>query len=289
MEHVGELPRGLGGVALDGVRERVHAGGGGEARGHAGHHVRVDDGDLGRVIGVDAHELADLLRVSDHVVDGDLGRGAGGGGHGDGEDGVLLGVGHALERAHVGELRVLDDDADGLGGVHRGAAADGDDRVGLGVLEGLDAVGHVLDGGVGLDLGVEAPVDPGLGEQVGDLGGDAELHEVGVGGHEDLLEAATLKLAGNLLDGARAMVGDGVEYDAVDCHVPLLLMGTRTAATIARTHACSRAAGPSRDPALPGGFAPFGRFRMGPTLCAGSVACRHASAPPGPLPGGSKR
>ena len=47
-------------------------------------------------------------------------------------------------RAHVGELGVVDDDADGLGGIHGGAAADGDDAVSLGGLEGGHAVLHVL-------------------------------------------------------------------------------------------------------------------------------------------------
>ena len=63
MEHVGELPGALGGVALDGVGQSVHTGGSGQAGGHGGHHVGVDDGDLGGVVGVDAHELADLLGV----------------------------------------------------------------------------------------------------------------------------------------------------------------------------------------------------------------------------------
>ena len=54
---------------------------------------------------------------------------------------------------------------------------------------------------------------------VGDLGGDAELHQVGVGANEGLLVAATLNLAGNLLDGAGAVIGDVVEDEAIDCHI----------------------------------------------------------------------
>ena len=85
----------------------------------------IDDGDLGDVVGVNADELALLLHVGDDVVDGDLSGGAGGGRDGDGEHGVLLGGGDALEAGHVGKLGVLDDDADALAGVHGGAAADG--------------------------------------------------------------------------------------------------------------------------------------------------------------------
>ena len=198
--------------------ESVHAGGSGEAGGHGGHHVGVDDGDLGDVVGVNADELADLVRVGDYVVDGDLSGGAGRGRDGDGERGVLLGGSDALEAGHVGKLGVLDDDADALAGVHGGAAADGNHHVSAGGLVGLDAILDVLDGGVGLDLRVEGPGDAGGVELVGDLGGHAKLDEVGVGADEGLLVAAAGNLARDLLDGTLAVIADGVEYEAVDCH-----------------------------------------------------------------------
>lgn len=102
---------------------------------------------------VDAHELAHALGIGDHVVDRDLGCGAGGDGNGDDRrTGVLRGRG-ALERAHILELGVRDDDTDGLGGIHGGAAADGDDAVRSARLESLDTMLHVLDGGIRLDIG----------------------------------------------------------------------------------------------------------------------------------------
>ena len=87
----------LGDVALDSVGQGVHAGSGGQTLGHAGHHIGVNDCDLGDVVGVNADELALLLDIGDNIVDGDLGSGTGGGGHGDGKDRVLLGGGYALE------------------------------------------------------------------------------------------------------------------------------------------------------------------------------------------------
>ena len=215
VEHIGELPSALGGVALDGVGQSVHAGGSGQAGGHGSHHVGVDDGDLGSVVGVDAHELADLLGVGDDVVDGHLSSGTGSRRHGDSEHGMVLGGSNALEAADIGELGVVDDDADGLSGVHGGAATDGHDSVSLGGLKGLDAVLDVLDGGVGLDLGVEAPSDAGGVELVGHLSGNAKLDQIGVGADEDLLVATTLELAGDLLDGAGTMVRDGVENETI--------------------------------------------------------------------------
>lgn len=82
---------------------------------------------------------------------------------------MVLGGSNALEATDIGELGVVDDDANGLGGVHGGAATDGHDSVSFGGLEGLDAVLDVLDGGVGLNLGVEAPSDAGGVELVGHL------------------------------------------------------------------------------------------------------------------------
>ena len=215
VEHVRELPSTLGGVALDGVGQSVHTSGSGQAGGHGSHHVRIDDGNLGGVVGVDAHELADLLGVGDDVVDGHLGGGTGGRRHSDGEHGVVLSGSNALEAADIGELRVVDDDADSLGGVHGGATTNGHDSVSLGGLEGLDAVLDVLDGGVGLNLGVEAPSDAGGVELVGHLSGNAELDQIGVGADEDLLVATTLELAGDLLDGAGTMVRNGVENETI--------------------------------------------------------------------------
>ena len=215
VEHIGELPGALGGVALDGVGQSVHAGGSSQTGGHGSHHVGVDDGNLGGVVGVDAHELADLLGVGDDVVDGHLSGSTGGRRHGDGEHGVVLSRSNALEATDIGELGVVDDDADGLSGVHGGAATDGHDSVSFGGLESLDAVLDVLDGGVGLDLGVEAPSDASGVELVGHLSGNAKLDQIGVGADEDLLVAATLELAGDLLDGARTMIRNGVENETI--------------------------------------------------------------------------
>ena len=216
VQAVGQSPGGLGGVALNGVGQGIHAGGGGEALGHGGHHVGVHDGDVGDVVGVHADELALALHVGDDVVDGGLGGGAGGGGHGDGEHGAVLGGGHALQGADVGELGVVDDDADGLAGVHGGAAADGDHVVGTRLLVGLHAGLDVLNGGVGLDVGVDLIGHTGLVQQVGDLLGDVELDQVGVGGDEGLLVALGGHQTGDLLDGALSVIRDSVEHKTID-------------------------------------------------------------------------
>ena len=205
----------LGDVALDGVGQSVHAGGGSQTLGHGGHHIGVNHSDLGDVVGIDADELALLLDIGDDVIDGDFGRSTGGGGHGDGEDGVLLGGRDTFQRADIRELRVVDDDADSLCGVHGRAAADGHDAVCLSSLEGRHAVLHIGDGGVGLDLAVHSVGKVCRIQQVGDFLGHAELDEVGVGADERLLVAAGGQFGNDVLDGTVAMVGNGIQYDTI--------------------------------------------------------------------------
>ena len=194
VHHVSHRAGALRDVALDRVGERVHAGEGRETLGHRRHHLGIDERNDRNVVRVDADELALLLDVGDDVVDRNFSRSAGGRRNGENREARLLGRGDALERADIRELRVGDDYADGLGGVHGAAAANRDDAVGLRLLRGLDAVLDVLDRRVRLDVGVERELDLRLGEDVGYLLRDTELHEVGVGEHYWVLEPARGKL-----------------------------------------------------------------------------------------------
>ena len=215
MEHIGDGAVALGDIALDGVGQSVHTGGGGQALGHGGHHIGIDHSDFGDIVGVHADELALLLHIGDDVVDGDLSRSTGGGGHGNGEHSVLLGGSHTFQRAHIRELGVVDDDADGLCGIHGGAAADGHDAVCLSSLEGCHAVLPVGDGGVGLDLAVNSVGEVCSIQQVGNFLGHAKLDQVGVRADKSLLVAAGGQLGNDVLNGTVAMVGNGVQNNAV--------------------------------------------------------------------------
>ena len=83
-----------------------------------------------------------------------------------------------------------------------------------GVYAGLD----VLDGGVGLDVGVDLVGKAGGIQLIGDLLGNAELQEVGVGADQGFAEAPGLDFGGDLFDGPFAVVGGLVEDETV-CHV----------------------------------------------------------------------
>ena len=122
---------------------------------------------------------------------------------------------NALKGTHVPEFGVRDDHADGLGGIHGGAAADGDDGVGPAGAEGRYAVGNVFNGGVGLDAGIYGKWDARFGKQVGDLCRDAELDERGIRADENVTQALLFHKRGDLFDRALAVERYGVENDSV--------------------------------------------------------------------------
>ena len=129
---------------------------------------------------------------------------------------MLLGGGDALEGADVRKLGVIYNDADSLCSVHDGAAADGDDAVSTGVLESLNAVLDVFDGGVCLYIGEESVINTGGLHRVEDLVDLAALDNVLAGADKSLLEAAGGQLRADLLDSAGAMVGNSVEDYTID-------------------------------------------------------------------------
>ena len=216
IQAVGQLPGRGGGIALNGVGQGVHPGGGGEPLGHGGHHIGIHDGHVGNIVRVHADELPLLLHISDHVVDRGLGAGAAGGGHGDGENSAVLRGRDTLEGADIGELRVVDHDADSLAGIHGGTAADGDHEIRAGFLIGPDAVLDVFNGGIGLDIGIQGIGDPGLIQQIGHLFGDAELDQIRIGGDEGLFEAMGRDDSRNLLNRAVSMIGHAVQNKTID-------------------------------------------------------------------------
>src|SRR5699024_2574809 len=129
----------------------------------------------------------------------------------DGEHCMFLVGRHAFQAAHIGKFGVSDDDADGLGSVHGGTAADGDDAVCFGGLESGYAVLHMLDGGVGFDVAVEGISKVCCIQQIGDFFGDTELDQVGIRADKGFLVAAGGQLGDDVFNGAVAMIGNGVQ------------------------------------------------------------------------------
>ena len=164
---------------------------------------------------INADELALLLYIGDNVVDGNLCCGSCSGRNCDDRYAGILGRSYALERTNVGKLGVSDNDTDSLGGIHRGTAADSNDALSAGSLELLNTVLYVLNGRVGLDIGIKSIFNAGSLKEVSYLLGYAELDEIGVGRDKCFLKAAILDLLRYSLDGACAMVRRFVERKLV--------------------------------------------------------------------------
>ena len=213
---VRQAPSTRGDVALDGVGQGIQTGGHLQAARHGVGQIRVHKSDNRDVVRVDGHELTLVGGIGDHIVDGGLGGGASGGGHAEDRDGRVLGVGHALEGEHVGELRVGGDDADALAGILRGTAAQTNQEVGAGFGELGHAILDALDRRVRLDVGEHLIGQAGLVQNLGDLLRRAGLQEHRVGDDERLREAMLLGNSRNLLDGAATEVCSLVENHAID-------------------------------------------------------------------------
>ena len=138
--------------------------------GHGVGELGVDDGDIGRDVEVGQRVLDALGVVGNDGERGDLGSGAGG--RGDGAEVSLLAKlreGERLDDVLEGLLGVLVEDPHGLCGVDRGAAAQGDDPVGLELAHGLGALHHRGDGRIGLDALEELDLKAGVLEVLLDV------------------------------------------------------------------------------------------------------------------------
>ena len=153
-----------------------------------------------------ADHLAVLFGVGDNIVYRDFCCSSRRGRDGYYRYALVLCRDYALKASDVGKLGVLDDDADSLCGVHRGAAADSYDAVCAARLECLNAGLNILNGRVGLYFAEHLVCDASVVQNICDFLRYAELDEVGVGCDESFLEASCGYLFGNRLDCARAVI-----------------------------------------------------------------------------------
>ena len=193
VQAVRQSPCALGGVAFDSVGQCIHACGSGQALGHGGHHIRIDDGDVRDIVHVHTDELALTLHIGDNVVDSSFSSSTSGGGNGDGVNGTVLGRSNTFQRANVSELRIVDDNTDGLAGVHGGATANGDHVISTGSLVRGNTRLNILDGGIGLDVGINLIGHASRIQHVGNFLGNTELQQIRIGGDKSLL----ITLGGN--------------------------------------------------------------------------------------------
>ena len=215
LEHIAHFPCAQRNQALDRVRQRIHAGRCGQTARHRKHQLGVDDRERRDVVRIDAYHFFDVLLVRNHVVDRHLGSRAGRRRQRDDGNRLFLRIGYALERHHVGELGVVDDDPDRLRGIHRRAAADRDHEIGSGRLERGDAGLHVLHGRVRLHFVENLVRNVRILQHGNHLIGYAELDQILVGHDQRLLVTALGNLFRDYLSRAGSEIGGLVENHSV--------------------------------------------------------------------------
>ena len=187
MEHVGHFPGCLGRIAFNGMGQRIHAGRGSEPLWHRCHHIRIDDRDHRHIVRIHTDKFAFSLHIGDDIVDGHFRGGAGRGRYRDDRYAGLACRGSAFQAAHILELRVRDDDTDRFGRIHRRSAADGDDIVGTSSLERGNALLHIFDGRISLDVRIDLIGKGSLIEDIGHFSGHSKADQVRIGADKGFL------------------------------------------------------------------------------------------------------
>ena len=213
-ERVGHRVLLNGGVGLHSVRQGVHAGGGGELGRQRGGERRIEYGGMRHQLVGRERELRVLVRVGDHGDQRHLAAGARGGGHGDERRHVAREDLGALQRGEV-DAFAGQRGRSTLGGVDDRAAADGDEPVAAALLVEVRHLVHDVHRGVGRHLVEHVVGDAGGIEHAGELGGDAQLHQAGVGHHQRMAHALGLQFDGQLVQRVAPAddLGGAVEFE----------------------------------------------------------------------------
>ena len=185
----------------------IHTGSCCQSLGHGRHHLRINHCHYRDIMGIHAYEFTLFLHIRDHVVNGNFRRGACCGGNCNNWHTRILGRSNAFQTSHIFKFRVGDDNADCLGGIHGGTAANGNDIVGSGCLESRNAGLYVLDGRVRFDIGINLVGQSCILQYLCHLAGYIELNQVRVGTYKSLLKSPCLCLICNLLDCTCAVIG----------------------------------------------------------------------------------
>ena len=217
MEHIADRAMSFGDISFDGMRQRVHTGCGGQTFRHRGHHIRIDNSNLGNIVRVNANEFPLLLNIGNNVIDRDLCCGACGRRNGNRKDCMLFRRRNAFERANVRKFRIVDDDTDRFRGIHCAAAADRNDAIRFCLLERCNAGLNVFNRRIRLDVAVNFIRKACLIQQIRHLLRDTELQKTRVGCNKRLLASAGYKRRDDVFNCAVTMIGNGVQNDTI-CH-----------------------------------------------------------------------
>ena len=200
--------------------QRIHAGRGSKPLRHRCHHIRVDDRDHRHIVRIYADKLAFPLHIGDDIVDGHFRGSAGRGRYRDDRYAGIARRRSAFQAAHILEFRVRDDDADRFGRIHGRAAADGDDIIGLSSLERSNALLHIFNGRIGLDVRIDLISEGILIEDIGHFSGHPKADQVRVRADKGFLIPSCLCFRSDLLNRARTMIRCLIQHDSIG-HIAL--------------------------------------------------------------------
>ncbi|RMO61572.1 hypothetical protein ALQ38_05530 [Pseudomonas marginalis pv. marginalis] len=184
---VGDRCGGGGHVGFDGMGQCIHAGGGGEALGHADHQAWVVDRQQRRDVAVDDGHFHVAGFVGDDAEAGHLTGGAGGGVDGHQWQLWLAGQVDAFVVADMPAVGSAQGDA--LGAVMGRAAAQGDHKIALALLQQRQAFFDVVHIGVGLGAVIDHRVDVLHRQFLGDHAGHTGLGQARVGDDQRFAKA----------------------------------------------------------------------------------------------------
>ena len=169
VQAIGKRPRGFGRVTFDRMREGVHTGGSGQALRHRGHHIGIDDRDVGDIVRVNANEFSLAFNIGYNIVDGRFRRGSRGCRNGDRENGSVFCRRNAFKTAYISKFGVIYDNSDGFARIHGRAAADRYHIIRARRLICGDAALDVFDRRIGLYIGIKLILYAGILKNIGNL------------------------------------------------------------------------------------------------------------------------
>lgn len=199
---IGQRPVAGGDERLDGVYQCIDAGTGGKEGIHGQRGFRVDQRDVRHNRLAHHGELHALVLVgNDHELR-DVRRSPGGGRD---QDQRRTRHPQPVDAFELEDAAAMGgDDADALGAIHRAAAAHRDDHVAALAAIELGAEHHLVDPGVGRNVGIQAVVDALSLQACLDVGDPAGGEHAGVGDQQDLARTEGLHVVGDAVPAAGA-------------------------------------------------------------------------------------
>ena len=163
------------------MRHSVHTSSCSQALWQRVHQFGIHDSNTWDIVGVNANHLGLTRLVDDDIVDGGLSSRTSCCGQGDDGQGFLLGVGNALKRNDVAELRVVHYNTNAFGCVHAGTATNSHDKVSTCFLASFYAILHVRYSRVWLYVIENFIFDASLVHNIKHHLGYSKLHQALVG------------------------------------------------------------------------------------------------------------